>query len=1732
MKKIRIFLLALFLVLTFSFVSVKVVNAAGAASSNYNETATDAEKVAYDKERIQLPTTMITSFPVTVDSIYKSEITWETSDATVLDTQYVEESGWVELKRDPVEKKEAKLIVTIKNGTVTDTKEFTISVPGGTTIVNDVTVTYSVGEGLTAPTPTTVKIGKAESLPQAPAKEGYEFAGWYGNLEFTGRRYTTTLGLIKDVTLYAKYDKVSVSKITVSKAPNKTAYTALETFDPTGLELNVEYNYGEPKTITSGFTVEPTILHGDTTEVVVSYGGCTTTIKVTVTPIKMTGVELVRGEVTYDGKEHNLTVTGQVPEWLKVTYSAPVTDANEEGYTVTATFSLAEGYDNSHNDYEIPESLTATLIVNKATYDMNNVTFGNLTATYDGNSHDITVEGYPEGVVPSFAYEGGNINAGSHVVTISFKGDKNYNEIADMTTTLVIEQAEPIVNVKLGKNSPYYVGEKAPDIKLGEGSTNGTIAWNQPYTFVEGENIFSWTFTSSDSNYKNSTGTITLTATSAKVSSIAVTTNPNKTTYTAFEVFDKTGMVVTATKEDGNTFDLTTDDFTVSYVNGSDSFRAGETKVTISYAGVSVDLEGLTVGKATYDMSQVVYEGLTGAIYNGQAHEVTVDNLPTGVTATVSYPNGNITAGTHEVTINFTIADPTNYNEIQGVTKELEIAKGTHDVSGITIEGQTFTYDGTAHSLEVIGTLPEGVTVSYENNGQINAGEYTVTVRFVVADTENYNEIKTSLTATLTILAKSIADVTVEEIANITVNAREFEAQTPTLVVKDGTTLLVLTTDYTVAYANNTAISEGISVTATATITGTGNYQGTKEVTFVIELSEQFKLDEDVTEFEKMSTVDTDVVDTLPLVLSNGSEVKYTALPTAIKLDADGKITVTKTTEVQSYTITVTIQNGETVKYVEMTIKISAKPKSFTTDGVTVSEVTSEIENVTIEKVVDEDLNTGNYVIEGQNVKAAYNFVLTDASGNEVHNLTKAVKVSIPLPTGLDFENISVYHIADDKTATLIEKSEITLVNGNVEFYASAFSAYVITIEEQADSSIIEFAKAGKDESGALANGTEVLGQITSGSDLIKSISTATKLYQGANGLKFGSSKEKGVLKMTLSKNVAGVILTIEKWSTDNATITVNGKTATSGTKVIFDSATNEIKITTVNASKSRFYLVSIELILDGSTTEKTDAEKLEEAKNALSFDFTECTKDFELPTTGLNGSTITWASNSEFIVISSAVAMVKRPSVGEQDATVTLTATLIINSETTTKTFEIIVKAEEESQGGDEPTPSTGSYTLVTDASSLKAGDIIVIASNAQGVTTGNLTDSYLNIVTTTFSNDKNSIEKLAAGTLIFTLGGSEGAWTLTTKDGKKLGATANKIVVLDGGVTTWIISIGTNGAATIQNSTSSYGRILHNVNSKRFTTYTSDINASMLLPQIYRFVSNTQEENTDFVFEDGYVYFGEYPQTLKANDVTITSDTPDADGYYLGSDGARYAKVEAKPYSGKTMYFDNKQEIVSSTTYYFKVEPIKWKILKQNETQYSLMTDLIIDNQVFYSSTSDRTIEEKTIYPNDYEHSDIRKWLNETFYNKAFRSALQSYINETVVDNTLASTGYTSNEYLCNDTNDKVYLLSYQDILNKENGFSTSPTSDTARQKQITDYAKALGCMMDTSDDYYNKGYFWLRTPNNGSNGSNFVRCVQNDGIVNGGWVRVNDYYAPGTRVDSNQIGVAPAITVTITK
>ena len=77
-------------------------------------------------------------------------------------------------------------------------------------------------------------------------------------------------------------------------------------------------------------------------------------------------------------------------------------------------------------------------------------------------------------------------------------------------------------------------------------------------------------------------------------------------------------------------------------------------------------------------------------------------------------------------------------------------------------------------------------------------------------------------------ITKSInnSDISISSISSVTYNGL---AQTPAITVKDGSTTLVSGTDYTVAYTDN--VNAG---TSTVTVTGIGNYSGTKTATFTI----------------------------------------------------------------------------------------------------------------------------------------------------------------------------------------------------------------------------------------------------------------------------------------------------------------------------------------------------------------------------------------------------------------------------------------------------------------------------------------------------------------------------------------------------------------------------------------------------------------------------------------------------------------------------------------------------------------------------------------------------------------------------------------------------------------------------------------------------------------------------------------------------------------------------------
>lgn len=176
------------------------------------------------------------------------------------------------------------------------------------------------------------------------------------------------------------------------------------------------------------------------------------------------------------------------------------------------------------------------------------------------------------------------------------------------------------------------------------------------------------------------------------------------------------------------------------------------------------------LGGADFDSDYIdafpyaVYQNVTmtvtaneNTVYDGspvaEGVDFTVEGAD-GVTLTYSYK----TDGSDE----FTAGLPTNAGEYAvsayalngekqfiSIVFDITIAKATYDMSDITFADGNFTYDKEAHSIAISGTLPDGVTVTYEGNDKVNAGEHTVTAKFT-GDSANYNAIP-DMTAMLTI---------------------------------------------------------------------------------------------------------------------------------------------------------------------------------------------------------------------------------------------------------------------------------------------------------------------------------------------------------------------------------------------------------------------------------------------------------------------------------------------------------------------------------------------------------------------------------------------------------------------------------------------------------------------------------------------------------------------------------------------------------------------------------------------------------------------------------------------------------------------------------------------------------------------------------------------------------------------------------------------------------------------
>ena len=140
--------------------------------------------------------------------------------------------------------------------------------------------------------------------------------------------------------------------------------------------------------------------------------------------------------------------------------------------------------------------------------------------------------------------------------------------------------------------------------------------------------------------------------------------------------------------------------------------------------------------------------------------------------------------------------------------------------------------------------------------------------------------------------------------------------------------------------------------------------------------------------------------------------------------------------------------------------------------------------------------------------------------------------------------------------------------------------------------------------------------------------------------------------------------------------------------------------------------------------------------------------------------------------------------------------------------------------------------------------------------------------------------------------------------------------------------------------------------------------------------------------------------------------------------------------------------------------------------------------------------------------------------FLQTAFTNSAQSLIADTVVDNSAASTFPASNasgtnDYVCDNTSDKIFLLSEKEATTNDYGFAEYDQygKENSRIRVTTDYAKANYAYQSSTAGY--GGWWWLRSPYDDD--CYYARYISYDGYANN-----NDY------VYFRYGGVVPALSI----
>ena len=192
-------------------------------------------------------------------------------------------------------------------------------------------------------------------------------------------------------------------------------------------------------------------------------------------------------------------------------------------------------------------------------------------------------------------------------------------------------------------------------------------------------------------------------------------------------------------------------------------------------------------------------------------------------------------------------------------------------------------------------------------------------------------------------------------------------------------------------------------------------------------------------------------------------------------------------------------------------------------------------------------------------------------------------------------------------------------------------------------------------------------------------------------------------------------------------------------------------------------------------------------------------------------------------------------------------------------------------------------------------------------------------------------------------------------------------------------------------------------------------------------------------------------------------------------------------------------------SYVYYgvYSNKPVRYRVLAPHTTIYGGDTMFLDCDTALFDRSFDKN---KT----DWASSNIRTYLNETFFNSAFNTHEKGAITSSTIEGKPFATGTQIQSMYKNYVglnNDKIFLLDASDVVNPDYGYSP----------EFGNYDSNIAFMVDVNNHIkFGSGGWWLRS----SCSNTYAGAVDAYGIM--------DYSVP----DFTHIGVSPAMNIDLSR